>query len=196
MSFLIGLIPAPYRLLVGVIAALVALAAAAGAGWTARGWKEDAARLEAERAQAKFNKETLEGWAAAVQKITADREADRQQAANERRQWQKEIDDAKRRGPLVLCGAGLRDDVAPRPGGAGARLSGDFVRLWNGAFGIGLPAALGPWRADGAGAEADPAGVAPEDALENIAANGEQCNDLRGRLLAWQAWARSIGAAK
>ncbi len=36
----------------------------------------------------------------------------------------------------------------------------------------------------------------PEDALANLAANGEQCNDLRGKLIAWQAWARSIGAAK
>lgn len=42
-----------------------------------------------------------------------------------------------------------------------------------------------------------PAGEAtPEDLLDNLAINGEIANELRSRLLAIQAWARSIGAMK
>lgn len=37
---------------------------------------------------------------------------------------------------------------------------------------------------------------APEDLLDNVAANGEQANELRRRLLAIQRWAKSIGAMR
>jgi len=36
----------------------------------------------------------------------------------------------------------------------------------------------------------------PEDLLDNLAANGEQANELRRRLLAIQRWAKSIGAMR
>lgn len=36
----------------------------------------------------------------------------------------------------------------------------------------------------------------PEDLLDNVAANGEQANELRRRLLVIQRWAKSIGAAR
>lgn len=36
----------------------------------------------------------------------------------------------------------------------------------------------------------------PEDLLENVAANGEACNDLRSRLLTIKAWLQRIEAAK
>lgn len=35
--------------------------------------------------------------------------------------------------------------------------------------------------------------LTPEDVLDNAAANGEQANDLRARLLEIQAWARRVG---
>lgn len=35
-----------------------------------------------------------------------------------------------------------------------------------------------------------------EDLLDNVAANGEQANELRRRLLAIQRWAKSIGAMR
>ena len=192
MGKLLDLIPAEWR----ILALIVLLASVGLAGWTARGWKEDAVRLESERAAQETYRKTVEGWAAAAQVITESREQERQKSAADRRAWQKEIDDAKRSGSLVVCGAGMGSHEASGADGVAARLSGGFVRLWNDALAIGLPDTLRPWRADGAGAQADPAGVAPEDALDNLAANAEQCNDLRGQVLAWQAWARKIGAAR
>lgn len=188
-----SLIPLPVR----VAVAVAVFAAAALAGWTARGWKEDAARLEVERTAHENYRKITEGWASAAQVITAGREADRQQAAEDRRKWQKEKDDAKREGSLVLCAAGLRGDAQAAAGGGDPRLSGHAVRLWNGALDVGLPAAHRAWRADGAGTWPDlPGPVTFEDALDNHAANAEQCNDLRGRLLSWQEWAMAIGAAR
>lgn len=190
---LIDLIPLPVRIAVAV----VAFAASAMAGWTARGWKEDAARLEVEQAAHENYRKITAGWASAAQIITAGREADRQQAAEDRRKWQKERDDAKREGSLVLCGTGLRSDAPAAASGGDPHLSGRALGLWNGALDVGLPAAIRTWRTDGGGAGTDlPGPVTFEDALDNHAANSEQCNELRGRLLAWQEWARSIGAAE
>lgn len=195
MNFLANLIPVQYRLLAGLVVALMALAAAAFGGWHVRGWEEDAARLDAERKAHALLEQKEESWGKALQAIAGERELERQQGAADRRQWQKELEDAKRSGSLVVCGAGLRDPEAGAAVGGGGRLSGDFVRLYNAGLAVGLPEALRPWRADGDAAGAD-SSVAPEDVLDNVEANAEQCNDLRGQILAWQRWARSIGAAR
>jgi hypothetical protein len=194
MGALLGLIPLPVR--IGLMVA--ALLGAALGGWQVRGWKEDAARLDAERVAHENYRKTTEGWAAAVQVITAERETDRQQAAADRRAWQKELNDAKRNGTgLVVCRGGGDRPQASDPGAVSARLTGAAVRVWNDGLDIGLPKALRAGRADEPGTAADLSGaVAIDDAFDNHAVNAEQCNDLRGKLLAWQAWARSIGAGK
>lgn len=186
-------IPLPWKLL----AIAFALAVAWTTGWRMRGTHEAAARLAAERAAHETYVKTVEGWQAAAQEITRQREEDRQHAQNDRRTWQQHLDAARRAVPggSDLAGPGLAHQ--PGPGGAGCPGPAVPRRLWHGALGIGLPAALGPWQPDGAGPPPDPAAdaVSTDTALENLADNGQVCNDLRGLLLEWQAWARSIGAA-
>lgn len=159
------------------------------AGWQVHAWKTDAAQLEAEQAAQETYRATVEGWASAVQKITGDRERERQLAAADRREFSRSLTHAN---PLVDCPAPTA--AGGQPVAADPRLGPEFVRLWNAALEIGLPDALRAGRADGArrpAATADPAA-----ALANLADNAETCNDLRAKLLAWQAWARSTGAAK
>ncbi|MFI0609834.1 MAG: hypothetical protein ACH37Z_18315 [Anaerolineae bacterium] len=190
-------IPLPARLLAG----LLALLAAAGVGWRLRGDHEDAARLAAERAAHDTYVRTVEGWHAATQEITRQREEERTHAQADRRTWNAALDAARAAGPGGGTGLG--------PGHAQLGADGDHARncrdrpavdrgLWHGALAIGLPDALRPWPPDGPGPAADPAAgatVALDTALENLADNAQACNDLRGLLLDWQAWARSLGAA-
>lgn len=186
-------LPLPWKLL----AIAFALAVAWTTGWRMRATHEAAARLAAERAAHETYVKTVEGWQAAAQAITTEREKERQHAQNDRRTWQQQLDAARRAVPggSALAGPGLAHQ--PGPGGAGCPVPAVPRGLWHGALGIGLPAALGPWAPDGAGPPADPpaAAVPLDTALENLADNGQVCNDLRGLLLDWQAWARSIGAA-
>jgi len=189
-------IPLPWKLL-GI---LFALAAAWTTGWRMRGTHEAARQLAAQQAAHETYVKTVEGWQAAAQVITREREQERQHAQNDRRTWQQQLDAARAAGDRPGPGLGPRDALLGGDGGAGRdcrdRPAVDR-RLWHGALGIGLPSALGPWAPDGPGAAADPAAqsIALDTALENLADNGQACNDLRGLLLDWQAWARAIGAA-
>lgn len=189
-------IPLPWRLL----GLAFVLAAAWTTGWRMRGTHE--AGLQA-RAQAEAHAtyvRTVEGWHAATQEITRQREEERHHAQADRRTWNAALDAARAAGPGGGTGLG--------PGHAQLGGDGNHARncrdrpavdrgLWNDALAIGLPDALRPWPPDGPGTAADPAaGAVPIDtALENLADNGQACNDLRGLLLDWQAWARSLGAA-
>lgn len=189
-------LPLPWKLL----AIAIALLAAGAVGWRLRGDHEDAARLSAERAAHETYVRTVEGWHAATQEITRQREEERRNAQADRRTWNAALDAARAAGTGGGTGLG--------PGHAQLGADGDHARhcrdrpavdrrLWHGALAIGLPDALRPWPPDGPGTAADPAaGAVPIDtALENLADNGQACNDLRGLLLDWQAWARSLGAA-
>ena len=185
-------LPLPWKLL----ALAFVLAAAWTTGWRMRGTQE--AGLQA-RAQAEAHQtyvKTVEGWQAAAQEITRQREEERTHAQADRREWQQKLAAAAERPDRL--GPGLA------PPGLGP--DGHSVRdcrdrpvvqrgLWNDALAIGLPQALRPWQPDGPPGEADPPAVPLDTALENLADNGAACNDLRGQILAWQAWARSIGAA-
>jgi hypothetical protein len=144
---MIDLIPIQYRLAAALIGvALVAVGSAAGA-WTARGWKEDAARLAAERqAQADYLK-LASIYGQALNDANSQRETDRQMAAADRLAYQRRLKDATRPSapPLALCGPGL-DPAGPAADRRHVRLTPAFARLLNGALSIGLPA---PLRADG-----------------------------------------------
>lgn len=144
---MIDLIPIQYRLAAALIGiAIVATGSAAGA-WTVRGWKEDAARLDAERqAQADYLK--LAGiYGQALNDANNQREADRQQAAADRRDYERRLKDATRPDapPLAVCGPGLAP-AGPAADRRPVRLTPAFARLLNGAITIGLPT---PLRADG-----------------------------------------------
>jgi hypothetical protein len=169
-----------------LIAAGILAFVAFTAGWQIHSWKTGAEQLKAERASAELLQKTVEGWNAAVQKITGDRERERQIAAADRREFTRSLSHAK---PLVECPAVDQAAAAADP-----RLSPEFVRLWNAALEIGLPDTLRSRRADGT--RPGPGAVEPNAVLANLADNAESCNELRGKLLAWQAWARSIGAAR
>jgi hypothetical protein len=177
------------------IGALVAVIAGAGvAGWMSRGWKEDAGRLDAERAARTLLVETVEGWAAGAQELDRLRAEAEQQAAEDRRTFNRRLKDAQRQGRrLVGC------EPVPHTGGlAGAdpavRFDPAFVGLWNDALAIGLPAPDRP----GGDHRPDPAAgvVEPDQILENTADNAEICNGLRERLRAAKRWAEGIGAVR
>jgi hypothetical protein len=170
---------------------LVTLAAGLGIGWQVHSWKTVAEQAEAERQAAETYRRTVEGWSAAVQEITQDRETERRKAAADRRTFSRSLADEK--APLLECPPQV---AAGGPPAADPRLSPAFVGLWNQSLAIGLPDALRPRRANGPGRSASAAGADPAEALANLADNAETCNDLRAKVLAWQAWARSIGAAK
>lgn len=189
-------LPLPWKLL----GLLFALAVAWTTGWRMRGSHEAARQLAAQQAAHETYVKTVEGWQAAAQEITRQREEDRQHAQTDRRTWQQQLDAARTAGNRRGPGLGPGNALLGGDGGA-VRDCRDRPaidrRLWHGALGIGLPAALGPWQPDGASPPPDPAAdaVSTDTALENLADNGQACNDLRGLLLDWQAWARSIGAA-
>lgn len=190
---MLDLIIPPWAKLAAV-AVLIALSAFGG--WHVRGWKEDAAKREAERAAHEKYVATVEGWAAAMQEIDKQRTAEQQQAAQDRNNWNRRLRYATRNGskPLVDCGYGL--DTSGHASYRPVAFTGDFAWLWDDALRIGLPQALRTGSDHGASAGAGIPDLEPEDLLANVAENGEACNELRSRLIAAQAWARSIGAMK
>lgn len=178
----------PTRLLI----LLAGLALAFAAGWRAANDHRDAQQLDAEREDAALYRAGTQRLLRLNQDIGRDLAAARQSAAAERRDYSRRLRDAH---TLAVCDSspGLRLPGAADPGPVS--LTADFGRLYNDALAIGLPADLragGDYRAD---PWADPAAtVTPEDVLDAAADNGEQCNDLRTRLIAAQRWARGIGA--
>ena len=205
-------IPLPWKLL----ALAFALAVAWTTGWRMRGSHEAARQLAAERAAHETYVKTVDGWHAAVQEITRQREEDRHHAQNDRRTWQQQLDAVRAARAAAGPAAPADPDRADRlgPGSPSAGLGRDGHpgrdcrdgpvvdrRLWDDALAIGLPAALRPRPPAGPRPAPDPAAAGaaaavPLDlALENLADNGQRCNDLRGMLLDWQDWARSLGAA-
>jgi hypothetical protein len=179
---MLDLIPGPYRLLAAVVASIALFASGLLVGHREATNASAAAQLTANRQAAADYRATTVKWSAAVQDITAAREADRRKASADRQTLQRRLDDAQKTGSLC---------TPPSPGHAAGALSAGWVGLYNDAIATGLPAAYGPWRVDAATTTADPAA-----ALANIADNAEICNAMRGQILAWQAWAKTIGAAK
>ena len=179
---LLDLIPLPVRL--GLLAA--SIVGAGLAGWTSRGWKEDAARLDAERdAHARYV-QIATAYGKALTDVNAGRAQDQQQAATDRREFNRRLGDEKRKGTrLVGCGVDLNRGGSDNPGGA-VRFDPAFVRLWDDGLAIGLPEAYRAGRPDRSGAGAEL--LDPESILANVAENGEACNDLRSRLLTIQRW--------
>jgi len=136
-------IPLPSPAILRATAIAVALAVSAAGGWKMRGWKEDAARLDAERTTHATYVATVDGWAAAMQVIHGLRAADQEQAATDRTEYQRRLKHATRpqSEPLVVCGPGL-DAGRTAAGAVPVRFSADFVGLWDSALDIGLPATL------------------------------------------------------
>ena len=192
-------IPLPWKLL----GLAFALAVAWTTGWRMRGTHEAARQLAAERVAHETYVETVRGWQAAAQVITTEREKERHHAQADRRTWQQQLDAARAAGDRGGPGLGPGDAHLRDPGRDGRDCRDRAAvprRLWDDALALGLPDALRPWPPDGPAAAADPAAAPVEavpldTALENLADNATACNDLRGLILDWQAWARSIGAA-
>lgn len=132
------MIPLQYQ----ALAAVVIAAGGALAGWQARGWREDAARLADERdAHANYIR-IATAYGAALDDANDQAATDRAQADADRRTFDKELRHAKRQGTrLVVCGPGL-DTARPDDPGLPVRFDPYFVRLWNDALKIGLPTAL------------------------------------------------------
>jgi type II secretory pathway pseudopilin PulG len=176
-----------------LVVAIVVVLMSALAGWTTRGWKEDAARLDAEReAHARYIK-IAEAYGTALNEANAGRAQDQQQAASDRQDFTRRLKDETRKGTrLVGCGAGL-DAGRLDHSRAAVRFDPAFVGLWDDGLAVGLPEAYRAARPDRSGAGADL--LEPEDLLANVAENGEQCNDLRSRLLTVKRWWAGVEAA-
>lgn len=173
---------------------IAAVALSALAGWATRGWKEDAARLAAERAAVKQLQEVAGRYGQALNNANDALAKDHLQASADRHDFNRRLRDARKHGTkLVGCDARLD---AGRPTDFGIRVHFDpvFVRLWDDGLAVGLPAAYRTASPDRSGTGADL--LDPEDLLENVAENGEQCNEMRSRLLVAKQWAVEIGAAK
>lgn len=152
------MIPLPSLATVRLGALVAAIVGAGVAGWTVRGWKEDAARLDDERAAVENMRRIAGIYGQALDEANAARDTDRQQAAADRQDFDRRLRNATRpqSKPLVVCGPGLRADglADHRPA---VRFDPDFVRLWNDGLAIGLPAALRADGGDGRGSVADTA---------------------------------------
>ncbi len=172
--------------LFGLALMAAAIIGAGISGWTTRGWKEDAARLDAERnAHARYI-QIATAYGNALTSANVALAKDQQQAAVDRREFNRRLSDEKRKGTRLMgCGTGL--DRGGQSGDSGpVRFYPAFVRLWDDGLAVGLPEAYRAGRPDRSGAGAD--FLEPEDFLENVAENGGQCNELRGRLLVIQRW--------
>jgi hypothetical protein len=172
---------------------LAAVAMSALAGYQVRGWKEDSARLDAEReAHARYI-QIATAYGTALTEANAGRAKDQQQAASDRQEFTRRLKDESRKGTrLVGCDARLDVGRLDRHYGT-VRFDPAFVRLWDDGLAIGLPEAYRTSRPDRSGAGAEL--LDPEDLLTNVADNGEQCNDLRSRLLTVRRWWAGIEAA-
>lgn len=95
------------------------------------------------------------------------------------------------RAELARAKAGAVQLAVCNPVGTGIRLTGDFIRLYDGALSIGMPSAGDPARADAPAARPDP--VEPADVLANHADNAEAWAECRSALRGWQALARRYG---
>ncbi len=174
----------PMQIKLAVLAA--AIVGAGISGWTVRGWKEDAARLDVEREAIARMQRVAAIYGQALTTANGESAQQRQQAASDQQEFTRRLRDAKRQGSkLVGCGAGLERSGQGSDLGA-VRFDPAFVRLWNDGLAIGLPEAYRAGRPDRSGAGAD--FLEPEDFLENVAENGGQCNEVRGRLLVIQRW--------
>jgi len=162
----------PMQIKLAVLA--IAIIGAGFSGWTVRGWKEDAARLDAERAAIAQLQRVAALYGDALTSANDEAAQQRQQAASDRQEFTRRLRDEKRKGThLVGCSAG------PDRGGQGGdrgpvRFDPAFVRLWDDGLAIGLPDTYRATRPDRSGTGANL--LEPEDFLENIADNGEQCN--------------------
>jgi hypothetical protein len=176
-----------------LVVAIVVVLMSALAGWTTRGWKEDSARLDAERdAHARYI-QIATAYGTALTEANAGRAQDQQQAASDRHDFDRRMKIETRKGTrLVGCGAGLKAGRLDHSRAA-VRFDPAFVRLWDDGIAIGLPEAYRTSRPDRSGIGAE--FLDPEDLLANVADNGEQCNDLRSRLLTVKRWWAGIEAA-
>lgn len=154
--------------LLGVIAAA---SACFGAGVVVEGWRWDAAETDKAReqvnslmTQARKDAAVNADVAALLAEDRAGLDADREEFDKEKRRVPKtqlvEVDCPRPDAARVTQAAGAAPAPSAALGGDGprVRLSADAVRLWNLALGVGLPAAYGDWRTDGA---LPPAGAAP-----------------------------------
>lgn len=189
------MIPIPALGLPAKLLILIAgLAFAFAAGWRVCDWRNDARLLESERQAAAQYRAGTERLLRLNHSIGQDLAIARTRAADERRTFARRLHDNTQ--PLAFCMPGIRPAGSP-PDPDPVRLSADFGRLWNDALAIGLPADHRPGRDHGPDPWADPAAsVTPEDALGNLAENGEQCNDLRERLIQAQRWAVGVSAGR
>lgn len=95
------------------------------------------------------------------------------------------------RAELARAKAGAVQLAVCNPVGTGVRLTGDFIRLYDGALSIGMPGTGDPGRADAPAARPDP--VEPADVLAVHADNAEAWAECRSALRGWQALARRYG---
>jgi len=164
-----------------VLTALVvglAVGAAAGA-WAGYQWLDGRIAKE-EREKLRSQVAESERLASIAQDIGQALAAETRARAGERIEWQRRLKDA--RGNLVDCKEG-----------GGARLSGDFVRLWDDALFRGQ--AGDPGRVDGATGGSGVT-VEPDEALGNLSENAERWASCRAALRQWQDLARRYGWAK
>lgn len=175
-----------------LIVAAILLVAAASGGWVARGWKADSDQLEAVNAEAKKYAANVEALADGIQKISIVREQERQQTDLDHADFQRRLKHAKRtREPMVECQP--PNAVAPvAVDGDAVRFSPGFIRLWNEALDVGLPAALRAGGTESADTGADLPAV--EDILDNLEENAKACNALRARARTCKAYIEELEA--
>lgn len=198
----LGALANPWVLL-GILAAAAACFAA---GVKVEAWHRDSADLAQEKSYA----EALKLFHAKQRQnndgISADLNKERAGRAEDQTNWRAWYDRNKDNLFTVISAPSSSSDptaagsARPDPGGASppARVSPDAgVRImcgpecvsgWHRALAQGLPAAYRTW-----GAYADsgaPDSVEASAVIANAAENFAACNAVRGRLLAFQAWAR------
>lgn len=81
-----------------------------------------------------------------------------------------------------------------QPAGAGVRLTGEFVGLYDRALEIGVPRPRDPERVDAPAPRPD--SIDPADVLANHGENAEAWAECRSALRGWQALARRYGWAQ
>ncbi len=174
-----------------LIAIAVCFVLAAAGGWTARGWKADSDQLDAVQEEAKRHARNTEALAEGLQQIALVRELERQQAATDRTTFQRRLQDARKNTSLVQCQPAAVDGQ-PAAHDPALRFTPGFIRLWNEALDIGLPAALRAGGTESADSWADLPDA--EAVLANLAANAEACNELRARARICKSYIERIEA--
>ena len=166
-------------------------------GWTARGWKEDAARLKERDEELTFFVKNGMRWAQINSKVSGEYAQEKAGREADRLSFEERLHRARTNQlvqvncPKQQTAAVGEPQAADTSGGSFVGFNAEFAGLWNDALAQGSTEAE---RAGRVTADSRWPGLAdPLDLLRNTGENGRRWAECRAQVRGWQLWATQNG---